>query len=200
MIIINSFPRTGNKYLLVYLQNIFNLKIQSEDSESFHNLDLLKDPSIKQIVILRKPQESIVSLCALQMHIENSTTFNLDGVVSSWAEWHKIMLENIDHLYPFLFEQVIKNPSECLMQLSKSLSIDTAIDDFASQLFHSTYTGEGNHIATSIKMSSRLSDHYDQIKEQYKKIDRNTHKKINWLYHELLLAIKKRQELLHIVV
>lgn len=192
MIIINSFPRTGNRNLLVYMRFMFKIEKLSKNQKIFHNKELLSDSSIKQIVILRHPRDTIISFCVLRGQLPYNKKSNLDQSIFEWIEYHEKILKNINHLYPLFFEQTITNPVECLIKLSEIFSIPR-VDDYISQRFFLDPVRKEKSKATTVQVSSKISGEYYDFEQEYELLNPKTHKRLNELYEELSVAFIKRQ-------
>lgn len=199
MIIINSFPRTGNRNLLLYMKFMFRIEKLSKNQQIFHNKKMLSDPSIKQIVLLRHPRETIISFCVLKDFLKNTNNHIENDCVSEWIEYHEEILKNIDHLYPFFFEQTITDPVKCLTNLSKRLLIPRR-DDFESKQFFEDKDRIAKNAPKSVQVSSKLSDQYAKFERAYEHLSPEIHTRLNQMYEELSEAFKKRQAYLDIVV
>lgn len=192
MIIINSFPRTGNRNLLVYMRFMFKIEKLSKNQKIFHNKELLSDSSIKQIVILRHPRDTIISFCVLREQLPHNKQSNLDQSIFQWIEYHEEILKNINHLYPLFFEQTITNPVQCLIKLSEMLSIPR-VDDCISERFFLDPIRIERSKATTVQASSKVSDKYANAEKEYELLSPEIHKRLNQIYEELSVAFIKRQ-------
>jgi hypothetical protein len=198
MIIINSFPRTGNRNLLLYMKFMFKIEKLDKNQQIFHNQKILGDSSIKQIVILRHPRETIISFAVLKDFLKNKPN-DIEDTVNHWIDYHEEVLKNIDRLYPFFFEQTIKDPIKCLIKLSEMLSI-TRGDDFEAQKFFNDKERITRTKPKHVKVSSRVSDQYSKFEKAYEHLSPETHVRLNHMYEELSVAFSKRQAYLDIVV
>jgi hypothetical protein len=178
---------------------MFKIEKLSKNQQIFHNKSLLKDPSIKQIVILRHPREAIISFCVLTDYLKNKPNSIEQECVAYWVEYHKEILKNIDHLYPFFFEQTIKDPIKCLIKLSEMLSI-LRVDDFESQKFFEDRERTIISIPKHVNVSSKVSDQYSKFEKAYEHLSPEIHLMLNQMYEKLSVAFKKRQAELDMLV
>jgi hypothetical protein len=178
---------------------MFKIEKLSKNEQIFHNESLLKDPSIKQIVILRHPREAIISFCVLRDYLKIKPNSIEQECIALWVEYHKEILKNIDHLYPFFFEQTIKDPIKCLIKISEMLSI-LRVDDFESQKFFEDKKGLLISIPKNVQVSSKVSDQYSKFEKAYENLSPEIHLMLNQMYEKLSVAFKNRQADLDMLV
>jgi hypothetical protein len=178
---------------------MFNIEKLSTKQQFFHNKKLFPDQSTKQIVILRHPRDTIISFCVLKEYVNSKEESIISSAVSEWIDYHTEILKNIDHLYPFFFEQTIEDPVKCLTKLSEIASIPR-VDDYEAQKFFDQRIKLNRKTPTSIKMSSKLSKNYEKYEKYYESLGPDIHANLNNLYAIASEAVKTRQAKLHMVV
>jgi hypothetical protein len=181
------------------MRPMFKIERLSKNQQLFHNKKLLSNSTIKQIVIVRHPRETIISFCVLKEYLKNKDESIINSAVSNWVEYHQEILNNMDHLYPFLFEQTIENPVKCLVRLSEILSIPR-IDDYEAEKFFNDHHRQKGLVPKQVQQSSKVSDSYGKYEEYYESLSPDIHSTLNALYLQVCEAIRTRQEKLHIVV
>lgn len=196
---INSFPRTGNRYLLNFLNRFLHVDNQVYNSDTMHDFVMIQKPTPNQIVIIRDPKDTIPSFAILKKEVEGESGDTMAYAIDNWLEWHEYVLVNIKNLYPFTFDQVSSDPISCLLEIARIFSYGHA-DEKEMRDFKYNLMKDGLSAPVSIRQSSKLSPNYDKVKEEYEAQDPEILSVIEEMYQDLLVAVFKRQKALSIVV
>jgi hypothetical protein len=191
-IVVNSFPRTANVFFTSIISDYFNNVTLNDSLENMtktilHDIKMLDDPNIKQIVIARNPIDSIVSNQIYVNYASRSDGYTLQESANYWLSWHRAVLKNMHHIYPFSFEHITQNTDQCLKYLKATFSLESYahqnIDDFLDDL----------NKKQNVRQTSRSSDDYSRTKEMFFKLDKDILRQIEDSYELLLKNMLERQ-------
>lgn len=189
MLVVNSFPRTANRFFINYINQHFGDQGIKYTPETMHSIDMLYNSKIDQVVILRKPEDCIPSYFILSY--KPGSPFTIEAAIKHWIRWNEVMVENINHLYPFTFEKICSSPLIILETLENLLGMTGDIDK--TKNFFEKYEKDGHSIPKDVKESSKLSKHYQDVVDMYYAADAELLNKAQESYAFTLNAIRSRQ-------
>jgi hypothetical protein len=186
MLIVNSFPRTANRFFANYITRHFGDQGMNYTPENMHNLDMLSDTSINQVVILRKPEDCIPSYYILTHKI--NAPIKIEAAIRHYIRWNNAVVKNINHLFVFTFEDIINEPLKALTLLEDSLGMSGDLEK--TDDFFRRYRADGLHIPKTVHESSKLSLVYDDAVEKYNSVSDELLQDLNRSYQDLLRLIQ----------
>jgi hypothetical protein len=191
---VNSFQRTGNIFLDTVLRKYLGqnkIAVQMFYKESYHNIDILCDESIPQIVILRNPADCIVSNKIYRENMIPDKEYTMLRSILDWLEWHITFLNNIDILYPLTFEQVTQSTEKCLRVIKDQFySNDLEVVDI-SVLLDKLKTEVNKK--DSVSITSKTSKDYDDLISSYYSADFRLIGMVDRVYADLKEKVVLRQ-------
>jgi hypothetical protein len=191
---VNCFPRSGTNFLKKALAIASNQDTTEymDLMKTNHEVELFYEKDRKVITILRDPKEAIVSTVArgyYDRQHEYQELGTLDSVVSWWFQINKAVEENINDIYPILFEDFSSDLQGCLLNIGRSFEVELALEG----IFEKTKAGLvfGKH--HDMQVSSKNSPFYDRVSSDFDLIDRSVIDKVYAYYGTLRVLVLKRQ-------
>jgi hypothetical protein len=170
MLVVNSFPRTGNRFLIFCIERYLDLASLPKTPAKLHDVDLMKNKEVNQIVIFRNPKDTIISFSILKVLLNNKNT-SLDVCIDEFIKWNKEFARNIDHLYPLTFEQVTKHTFKSLDCVAKTLEINKNDNKKIVDLYNILKSKDGGwNSPKSVQQSSKLDPEYLEILKEYESL------------------------------
>lgn len=169
--IINSFPRTGNRFFMFCAERYLEAGQLASAKNVLHDIDLLDNIEIDQVVIFRDPKDTIISFNVLKLLLHNRNT-TLDKCIDEFVEWNQKFAKNIDNLYPFTFEQTTKNTFKCLNSLANTLNINKKDSEAITLLYNILKSKGGGYTnPKSVQQSSKVDPRYSEVLLEYKNLN-----------------------------
>lgn len=194
MLLVNSFPRTANRYFMFCIEKYLDVPIFSKMPSKLHNIKLLSKKDINQIVIFRNPKDTIISFVIFKK-INNARRSDLAICVDEFIEWAEEFAKNINHIYPFTFEQVTKQTFECLNYLSDTFKINKQSDKKILDLHKMLKSKNGGwNFPKNGKESSKKDIKYADVEKEYNNLSPEIIVKLYDLEIYMNRLIAKRQE------
>lgn len=191
---VNSFPRSGTNFFkkalaIAYDQDTVEYMHLMDTN---HEISLFYEKEKRVITILRDPREAIVSAIT-RGYVDDQEAYEgpktIDGTTVWWIQIANATLENINDIYPILFEDFVEDLEKVIQNISISFNVPLNTKDIYNKTKNNLRFAE-NH---EIQISSKSSNFYNIVNNDYDKIDNDVIDNIYSKYYELKDAIIKRQ-------
>ena len=171
MFLVNSFPRTGNRFIMFCAEKYLEITPLVSAKNVLHDIALLDNKKINQVIIFRDPKDTIVSFNVLKLLLHNKN-ITLDRCIDEFIEWNQKFTKNIDNLYPFTFEQTTKNTFKCLDSLAKTFNMNKKDSESITLLYNILKSKGGGYTnPKSVQQSSKLDPRYSEVLLEYENLN-----------------------------
>jgi hypothetical protein len=201
MLRVNSFPRTANIFVSGFLQQFFTIEDKAYTPQTMHDLSLLDNKEVKQIVIIRNPKDCIPSFEILKKLSDEYCEEPILYAINEWIRWHEKVIENSDHLFLFSFEQIINNPVDCLVSVADINKIKY-MPKYEMHNHHGRWVNAKTQLGPddSIRSTSKNSKEYESKVYEYLNQDPEILERVELLYSKLKETISINQKLFGIKI
>lgn len=191
--LVNSFPRTGNRFFIFCAERYLDVKEIKTNKNVLHDISLLNKSDINQVVIFRDPKDTIVSFNVLKLLLRN-TNITLEQCIDEFIKWNQEFAKNIDILYPFTFEQTTKQTFRCLDALASTLHFNKQ-DNKDIEILYSILASKrgGYKNPQSVQQSSKIDPRYFDVLREYKNLSPSVIAELYDIELYMRRLIQKRQ-------